>query len=346
MTVLSGCQLPELSMEAVAEAAGVGKPCFTPYFARGPSWCPRCCGVNIGVAWSRCLPGCPRPDGFRTHGNLRGHGLGLPSGGPGESLTLAADPRPCPTASPRRSQRPATRRSSILAQAEQLAKAVIALEPRLADLDPAASRPHHAVLRRNAGTTGGQRSGDLSARAPRGFRGCRTRDPQALALPESRCSPSRCQVAIKLKRLGHCDNDRHMSGSAPRRRLRTRATPAYAAMGVRGTRSRGRSARLPESLWRTGPRRYPGHAYVEAAIRPERLSWTQIARGTGFELPAMTRRASSIAPSRSPRRARSAAVPQSMVSTVVKLNRSPRAAERALSSSSKPCLRSPFSAES
>ena len=26
MTVLGGCQLPELSMEAVAEAAGVGKP--------------------------------------------------------------------------------------------------------------------------------------------------------------------------------------------------------------------------------------------------------------------------------------------------------------------------------
>jgi len=47
-----------------------------------------------------------------------------------------------------------------------------------------AARPHHAVLRRNAGTAGGQRSGDVSTRAARGFRGCRTRDPQALLASE------------------------------------------------------------------------------------------------------------------------------------------------------------------
>ena len=43
MTVLAGCQLHELSMEAVAEAAGVGKPVlYTASFGLGPSWCRHC----------------------------------------------------------------------------------------------------------------------------------------------------------------------------------------------------------------------------------------------------------------------------------------------------------------
>ena len=42
MTVLGDSPLHELSMEAVAEAASVGKPVLYTVFARAPSWCLPC----------------------------------------------------------------------------------------------------------------------------------------------------------------------------------------------------------------------------------------------------------------------------------------------------------------
>jgi AcrR family transcriptional regulator len=137
MTVLADCQLHELSMEAVAEAAGVGKPVLYTVFRTR---------ADLVSALLR-----------REHE----HGLeqvmaGMPSdltvAGPtgAYAATVSAFLRvvlenparwrlilTVPDSAPREYRDDLRRaRSSILAQAEQFAKAGMALEPQLANLDP------------------------------------------------------------------------------------------------------------------------------------------------------------------------------------------------------------------
>ena len=59
MTVLGGSQLHELSMEAVAEAAGVGKPVLYTVFRTRAELVAALCAVNINAASNRCSPPCP-----------------------------------------------------------------------------------------------------------------------------------------------------------------------------------------------------------------------------------------------------------------------------------------------
>ncbi len=138
MTVLADCPLHELSMEAVAEAAGVGKPVlYTAFRTRGDL-----VDALLHREHERGLEQVPRrdarrPDRARSDQCLHGH----------RSAFLAAvldDPTrwrlilTVPDSAPREYRDSLRRaRSSIVAQAEQLAKAGIALEPRLEGLDPA-----------------------------------------------------------------------------------------------------------------------------------------------------------------------------------------------------------------
>ena len=137
MTVLGGRQLHELSMEAVAEAAGVGKPVLYTAFRTRPNWCRRCCGANISVGWSRCWPACPttstEPGPTGAYAATVSAFLRVVLENPARWRLILTVPDSAP-----REYRDDLRRarSSILAQAEQLAKAGIALDKRLTDLDP------------------------------------------------------------------------------------------------------------------------------------------------------------------------------------------------------------------
>jgi AcrR family transcriptional regulator len=137
MTVLGGCQLHELSMEAVAEAAGVGKPVLYTVFRTRAELVSALLRREHqrGVAQVRAA----LPDDLTVLG---------PTGA--YAATISAFLRvvlenparwrlilTVPDSAPREYRDDLRRaRSSILAQAEELAKAGIALDPRLTDLDP------------------------------------------------------------------------------------------------------------------------------------------------------------------------------------------------------------------
>ena len=137
MTVLGGCQLHELSMEAVAEAAGVGKPVlYTVFRTRGE--------LVTALLRREHRRGMEQvraamPDDLTVLGPTGAYAatvsafLQVVLENPARWRLILTMPDSAP-----REYRGALRtaRSSILAQAEELAKAGIALTPALAALDP------------------------------------------------------------------------------------------------------------------------------------------------------------------------------------------------------------------
>ena len=137
MTVLGECQLHELSMEAVAEAAGVGKPVLYTVFRTRTELVSALLRREHQRGLEQVLAGMP--------GDLTVPG---PTGA--YTATISAFLRvvlenparwrlilTVPDSAPREYRDDLRRaRSSILSQTEQLAKAGMALEPQLADLDP------------------------------------------------------------------------------------------------------------------------------------------------------------------------------------------------------------------
>ncbi|MDX1884905.1 TetR/AcrR family transcriptional regulator [Mycolicibacterium sp. 120270] len=137
MTVLADCQLHELSMEAVAEAAGVGKPVlYTVFRTRG----------ELVAALLRREHGrgieqvrAAMPDDLTVLGPTGAYAatvsafLHVVLENPTRWRLILTLPDSAP-----REYRDALRsaRGLILAQAEELAKAGIALTPALAQLDP------------------------------------------------------------------------------------------------------------------------------------------------------------------------------------------------------------------
>ena len=137
MTVLGGCQLHELSMEAVAEAAGVGKPVlYTAFRTRG-----ELVAALLRREHQRGLSQvrAAMPDDLTVYGPTGAYAatvsafLRVVLENPTRWRLILTVPDSAP-----REYRDALRqaRSSILAQAEELAKAGIALDPGLASLDP------------------------------------------------------------------------------------------------------------------------------------------------------------------------------------------------------------------
>jgi AcrR family transcriptional regulator len=137
MTVLGGCQLHELSMEAVAEAAGVGKPVlYTVFRTRGELVAALLRREHRrGIDQVRAA----MPDDLTVHGPASAYTatvsafLQVVLENPTRWRLILTMPDSAP-----REYRDALRtaRSSILAQAEELAKAGIALTPALTPLDP------------------------------------------------------------------------------------------------------------------------------------------------------------------------------------------------------------------
>lgn len=137
MTVLGGCQLHELSMEAVAEAAGVGKPVlYTVFRTRGELVAALLRREHRrGIDQVRAA----MPDDLTVHGPASAYTatvsafLQVVLENPTRWRLILTMPESAP-----REYRDALRtaRSSILAQAEELAKAGIALTPALTPLDP------------------------------------------------------------------------------------------------------------------------------------------------------------------------------------------------------------------
>jgi AcrR family transcriptional regulator len=137
MTVLGGCQLQELSMEAVAEAAGVGKPVlYTAFRTRS-----ELVAALLRREHQRGLEQvrAAMPDDLTGRGPTDAYAatvsafLHVVLENPTRWRLILTMPDSAP-----REYRAALRqaRSSILAQAEELAKAGIALAPQLTDLDP------------------------------------------------------------------------------------------------------------------------------------------------------------------------------------------------------------------
>jgi AcrR family transcriptional regulator len=138
MTVLADCQLHELSMEAVAEAAGVGKPVLYTVFRTRAELVSELLRREHRRGLEQVLAGMP--DDLTVPG---------PTGA--YAATVSAFLRvvlehparwrlilTMPDSAPREYRDDLRRaRSAILAQAEQFAKAGIAIEPRLQRLDPA-----------------------------------------------------------------------------------------------------------------------------------------------------------------------------------------------------------------
>ena len=137
MTVLGGCQLHELSMEAVAEAAGVGKPVlYTVFRTRGELVAALLRREHQrGIEQVRAA----MPEDLTVLGPTGAYAatvsafLHVVLENPTRWRLILTMPDSAP-----REYRGALRtaRSSILAQAEELAKAGIALTPALAALDP------------------------------------------------------------------------------------------------------------------------------------------------------------------------------------------------------------------
>ena len=137
MTVLDGCQLHELSMEAVADAAGVGKPVlYTVFRTRGELVAALLRREHhLGIDQVRAA----MPDDLTVLGPTGAYAATISAflrvvlDNPTRWRLILTMPDSAP-----REYRDALRasRSSILAQAEELAKAGIALIPAMAPLDP------------------------------------------------------------------------------------------------------------------------------------------------------------------------------------------------------------------
>ena len=138
MAVLGGCQLHELSMEAVAEAAGVGKPVLYTVFRSRAELVSALLSREHRRGLEQVLAGMPEdltvsgPTG--TYAATVSAFLRVVVENPARWRLILT----MPDSAPREYRGDLRRaRSSILTQAEQLAKAGIALDPRLARLDPA-----------------------------------------------------------------------------------------------------------------------------------------------------------------------------------------------------------------
>ena len=137
MTVLAGCQLHELSMEAVAEAAGVGKPVLYTVFRTRAELVSALLRREHQSGLEQVLAGMP--DDLTAPGPTGAYAatvsafLRVVLENPARWRLILTVPDSAP-----REYRDDLRRarSAILAQAERLAKAGITLDPRLADLDP------------------------------------------------------------------------------------------------------------------------------------------------------------------------------------------------------------------
>ena len=137
MTVLDGCQLHELSMEAVADAAGVGKPVlYTAFRTRGELVAALLRREHhLGIDQVRAA----MPDDLTVLGPTGAYAATISAflrvvlENPTRWRLILTMPDSAP-----REYRDALRasRSSILARAEELAKAGIALIPAMAPLDP------------------------------------------------------------------------------------------------------------------------------------------------------------------------------------------------------------------
>jgi AcrR family transcriptional regulator len=137
MTVLGGCQLHELSMEAVAEAAGVGKPVlYTAFRTRT-----ELVSALLRREHQRGLEQvrAAMPEDLTVRGPTGAYAATVSAflrgvlENPARWRLILTVPDSAP-----REYRDALRRArgSILDQAQMLAKAGVALDPRLADLDP------------------------------------------------------------------------------------------------------------------------------------------------------------------------------------------------------------------
>jgi AcrR family transcriptional regulator len=137
MTVLEGCQLHELSMEAVAEAAGVGKPVLYTVFRTRAELVSALLRREHRRGLEQVLAGMPDdlsgPGPTSAYAATVSAFLRVVLENPARWRLILTVPDSAP-----REYRDDLRRarSSILAQAEQFAKAGIALEPQLAKLDP------------------------------------------------------------------------------------------------------------------------------------------------------------------------------------------------------------------
>ncbi len=137
MSVLGGCQLHELSMEAVADAAGVGKPVLYTVFRTRTELVAALLRREhqSGIEQVRAA----MPDDLTVRGPTGAYAatvsafLRVVLENPTRWRLILTMPDSAP-----REYRDALRlaRSSILAQAEELAKAGIALTPQLTELDP------------------------------------------------------------------------------------------------------------------------------------------------------------------------------------------------------------------
>jgi AcrR family transcriptional regulator len=137
MSVLGGCQLHELSMEAVAEAAGVGKPVLYTVFRTRAELVSALLRREHQRGLEQVL--ARMPDDLTAPGPTGAYAatvsafLRVVLENPARWRLILTVPDSAP-----RDYRDDLRRarSAILAQAEELAKAGMALDPRLSDLDP------------------------------------------------------------------------------------------------------------------------------------------------------------------------------------------------------------------
>jgi AcrR family transcriptional regulator len=137
MTVLGGCQLHELSMEAVAEAARVGKPVLYTVFRTRPDLVSALLRREHQRGLKQVLAGMPddliAPGPTGTYAATVSAFLRVVLENPARWRLILTVPDSAP-----REYRDGLRRarSAILTQAEELAKAGTALDQRLAGLDP------------------------------------------------------------------------------------------------------------------------------------------------------------------------------------------------------------------
>ena len=137
MTVLADCQLHELSMEAVAEAAGVGKPVLYTAFRTRTELVSALLRREHQRGVEQVRAGMP--DDLSVRGPTGAYAatvsafLRVVLANPARWRLILTVPDSAP-----REYRDGLRRArgSILDQAQFLAKAGEALDPRLADLDP------------------------------------------------------------------------------------------------------------------------------------------------------------------------------------------------------------------